>query len=69
MIIINYFFYYLVFHQLISIISSLGSMGWAMSSYHRIIRLAQGDKENINCAGQAIQFFWHFFITGMYLFS
>ncbi|XP_057336709.1 XK-related protein 6 isoform X1 [Microplitis mediator] len=51
------------FHQLISIISSLGSMGWAMSSYHRIIRLAQGDKENINCAGQAIQFLWHFFIT------
>ncbi|CAG5073831.1 Similar to XKR6: XK-related protein 6 (Homo sapiens) [Cotesia congregata] len=29
------------FHQLISILSALGSMGWAMSSYHRIIRLAQ----------------------------
>ncbi|CAD6236663.1 GSCOCG00008225001-RA-CDS, partial [Cotesia congregata] len=46
-----------------NILSALGSMGWAMSSYHRIIRLAQGDKENINCIGNVIQFFWHFFIT------
>ncbi|KAK0175110.1 hypothetical protein PV327_008890 [Microctonus hyperodae] len=50
-------------HQAISILSSLGSMGWAMSSYHRNIRLAQWDKENISLIGTWIQFLWHFCVT------
>ncbi|XP_032690578.1 XK-related protein 6-like isoform X2 [Odontomachus brunneus] len=50
-------------HQVASIISSLGSMGWAMASYHRSIRLAQPDKSNISYIGTTFQFLWHFFIT------
>lgn len=53
-----------VIHQCISILSSLIGMGWAMASYHRSIRLAQWDKENITAIGSSLQFFWHFFITG-----
>lgn len=41
-------------------------MGWAMASYHRSIRLAQQDKSNIGFIGTILQFFWHFFITGIY---
>lgn len=50
-----------------SIVSSLGSMGWAMASYHRSIRLAQQDKLNIGITGTILQFLWHFCTTGMYI--
>ncbi|XP_026295978.1 XK-related protein 6 [Apis mellifera] len=50
-------------HQVASITSSLGSMGWAMANYHRSIRLAQQDKLNINIIGIVLQFVWHFCIT------
>lgn len=53
-----------VVHQIASIISSFVSMGWAMASYHRSIRIAQEDKSNISNVGTAFQFLWHFFITG-----
>lgn len=50
-------------HQVASILSSLGSMGWAMASYHRSIRLAQQDKLNIGVTGTILQFLWHFCTT------
>ncbi|XP_050574548.1 XK-related protein 6-like [Bombus affinis] len=50
-------------HQVASIVSSLGSMGWAMASYHRSIRLAQQDKLNIGITGTILQFIWHFCTT------
>ncbi|CAL7934399.1 unnamed protein product [Xylocopa violacea] len=50
-------------HQVASILSSLGSMGWAMASYHRSIRLAQQDKLNIDVTGTVLQFVWHFCTT------
>ncbi|XP_015180815.1 PREDICTED: XK-related protein 6-like isoform X1 [Polistes dominula] len=50
-------------HQIGSIISSLASMGWAMASYNRSIRLAQFDKEIISIQGNICQFLWHFCIT------
>ncbi|XP_076239541.1 XK-related protein 6 [Calliopsis andreniformis] len=50
-------------HQVASILSSLGSMGWAMASYHRSIRLAQQDKLNIGITGTILQFLWHFCTT------
>ncbi|XP_011865093.1 PREDICTED: XK-related protein 6 [Vollenhovia emeryi] len=50
-------------HQVASIVSSLISMGWAMASYHRSIRLAQQNKSNIGVAGTVLQFLWHFCIT------
>lgn len=59
-------YYFAVVHQVASIISSLVSMGWAMASYHRSIRLAQQNKSNIGVIGIVLQFLWHFCITGMY---
>ncbi|KAL0098398.1 hypothetical protein PUN28_008362 [Cardiocondyla obscurior] len=50
-------------HQVASIVSSLISMGWAMASYHRSIRLAQQNKSNIGVIGTVLQFLWHFCIT------
>ncbi|XP_076628451.1 XK-related protein 6 [Colletes latitarsis] len=50
-------------HQVASILSSLGSMGWVMASYHRSIRLAQQDKLNIGITGTILQFLWHFCTT------
>ncbi|XP_047354549.1 XK-related protein 6-like [Vespa velutina] len=50
-------------HQVCSIVSSLVSMGWAMASYNRTIRLAQHDKEIMNIRGSICQFFWHFLVT------
>lgn len=50
-------------HQAGSIISSLVSMGWAMASYNRSIRLPQPDKSNIDVIGIILQFLWHFCIT------
>ncbi|XP_054003602.1 XK-related protein 6-like [Hylaeus anthracinus] len=50
-------------HQVASILSSLGSMGWVMASYHRSIRLAQQDKLNIGLTGTVLQFLWHFCTT------
>ncbi|KAK1126447.1 hypothetical protein K0M31_005082 [Melipona bicolor] len=50
-------------HQVASIVSSLGSMGWAMASYHRSIRLVQQDKLNIGNIGTVLQFLWHFCTT------
>ncbi|XP_043264814.1 XK-related protein 6 isoform X2 [Colletes gigas] len=50
-------------HQIASILSSLGSMGWVMASYHRSIRLAQQDKLNIGITGTILQFLWHFCTT------
>ncbi|XP_018406605.1 PREDICTED: XK-related protein 6-like [Cyphomyrmex costatus] len=50
-------------HQVASIVSSLASMGWAMASYHRSIRLAQQNKLNIGVVGTVLQFLWHFSIT------
>ncbi|XP_012265414.2 XK-related protein 6-like [Athalia rosae] len=48
--------------QMVSVCSSLVSMGWSMASYHRMIRLAQRDKENIGVIGTILQFLWHFCI-------
>lgn len=59
-------YYFPVIHQISSIVSSLVSMGWAMASYHRSIRLAQQDKSNIGVIGIILQFLWHFCITGIY---
>ncbi|XP_066598233.1 XK-related protein 6-like isoform X2 [Prorops nasuta] len=50
-------------HQVVSILSSLGSMSWAMASYNESIRLAQHDKPNINKKAYIAQFCWHFLIT------
>lgn len=58
--------FFLVIHQIGSIISSLASMGWAMASYNRSIRLAQFDKEIISIQGNICQFLWHFCVTGMF---
>ncbi|XP_011643852.1 cell death abnormality protein 8 isoform X2 [Pogonomyrmex barbatus] len=52
-------------HQVGSIVSSLTSMGWAMASYHRSIRLAQQDKFNVDIIGTVLQFLWHFCVTGI----
>jgi len=59
-------YYFSVVHQVASIVSSLASMGWAMASYHRSIRLAQQNKLNIGVVGTVLQFLWHFSITGTY---
>lgn len=59
------FVFIIVIHQVASILSSLGSMGWAMASYHRSIRLVQQDKLNIGVTGTVLQFLWHFCTTGM----
>ncbi|XP_076673060.1 XK-related protein 6 isoform X2 [Andrena cerasifolii] len=56
-------------HQVASILSSLGSMGWAMASYHRSIRLVQQDKPNIGITGTVVQFLWHFCTTVSRIFS
>lgn len=62
-----FLYYFSVVHQVASIVSSLASMGWAMASYHRSIRLAQQNKSNIGVIGTVLQFLWHFCITGIYL--
>jgi hypothetical protein len=54
-------------HQTGSIASSLLSMAWSMASYHRSIRMVQADKDNMSYAGTAMQFMWHFNVTGNYL--
>lgn len=51
------------FSQIGSIGSSLCSMGWSMASYHRSIRFAQQNKNNINKRGTVAQFLWHFMVT------
>ncbi|XP_015598586.1 XK-related protein 6 [Cephus cinctus] len=56
-------FSFSLLHQAASVISSLISMGWAMASYHRNIRLAQLDKTKIDIVGTILQFLWHFFVT------
>lgn len=56
-------FSFKLLHQVGSVCSSLVSMGWAMASYHRNIRLAQRDKPNIGIIGTILQFLWHFCVT------
>ncbi|XP_067005397.1 XK-related protein 6 [Anabrus simplex] len=51
------------FSQVGSVCSSLFSMGWSMASYHRTIRFAQEDKDNISIPGTVVQFLWHFMVT------
>jgi len=44
----------------ISVLSSLLSLAWSLVVYHRSLRFAYPDKNNISCAGSACQFSWHF---------
>lgn len=50
--------------QLLSIGSSFASMAWSMASYHRLIRVSLINKNNISWGGTAMQFMWHFLVTG-----
>ncbi|XP_018327856.1 XK-related protein 6 [Agrilus planipennis] len=50
-------------HQVLSIGSSFGSMGWSMASYQRLLRVSLKDKGNISILGTIMQFVWHFLVT------
>ena len=47
--------------QIASIITSVISLGWALTTYNRSLRFAQVDKENIHLLGTAILFLAHLF--------
>nr|XP_022913761.1 XK-related protein 6-like [Onthophagus taurus] len=52
-----------IVHQLLSIGSSFVSMAWSMASYHRLLRVALINKNNISWGGTIMQFMWHFLVT------
>lgn len=54
---------YFAIHQLLSIVSSIVSMGWCLAAYQRAIRFAQEDKFNMTWLGTALQIGWHFLVT------
>lgn len=54
--------------QIVSIISSFLGIVWSIAGYHRAIRFAQYDKDNITWCGTGVQFMWHFCITCEFLF-
>ncbi|XP_030040722.1 XK-related protein 6 [Manduca sexta] len=53
----------LVVHQMLSICSSIGGMGWCLAAYQRAIRFAQQDKANMTWCGSVLQTIWHFLVS------
>lgn len=50
--------------QILSCLTSLGSVSWGLVSYHRALRYSLSNKANITYGGMALQFFWRFFTVG-----
>ena len=44
--------------------TSLGCLSWALTSYHRLLRLSIPGKAKISYAGMALQFIWRIFTIG-----
>lgn len=57
----------LVVHQSLSIVSSTISIAWALTSYHKNVRIAFENRKNMGITGTILQFLWHIMITGMYV--
>ena len=47
--------------QVLSCVTSLGSVCWGLVSYHRALRYSLSNKANITYGGMALQFFWRLF--------
>ncbi|XP_059055702.1 XK-related protein 6 [Achroia grisella] len=50
-------------HQILSITSSLITMGWCLAAYQRAVRFAQQDKLNVNWLATGMQTLWHYLLT------
>ncbi|KAM3956637.1 XK-related protein 6 [Aphomia sociella] len=50
-------------HQILSISSSLITMGWCLAAYQRAVRFAQQDKLNVSWLGTGMQTLWHYLLT------
>ncbi|PSN51094.1 hypothetical protein C0J52_01543 [Blattella germanica] len=46
-----------------AVICSLISVAWSLTSYHRSVRYARDDKENLEWQGAVMQFCWHLMST------
>ncbi|XP_063833443.1 XK-related protein 6 [Ostrinia nubilalis] len=55
--------YQFTVHQILSITSSLASMGWCLAAYQRALRFAQEDKLNMSWLGSAMQTAWHYLLS------
>ncbi|CAG7817060.1 unnamed protein product [Allacma fusca] len=56
-------------YLVLAILTSLVSLAWSLSSYHRSVRFSQSDKLNISYKGVALQFVWHFCIISSRVFA
>ncbi|XP_026750351.2 XK-related protein 6 [Galleria mellonella] len=50
-------------HQILSITSSMVTMGWCLAAYQRAVRFAQQDKMNVTWLGTGMQTMWHYLLT------
>ena len=64
MLIVVFFFHWLAAAQVLSCVTSLFSLSWALAAYHKALRLSLQDKANMTWTGVALQFFWRFFTIG-----
>ncbi|XP_067006507.2 XK-related protein 4 [Anabrus simplex] len=46
-----------------AVICSVVSVAWSLTSYHRSVRFARDDKENLSWQGAVMQFCWHLMST------
>ena len=58
---IYYFCLKTVMFQTASVVTSVISLAWALTTYNRSLRFAQVDKENIHLLGTCVLFFAHLF--------
>lgn len=57
-------FFVPVVGQVLSALTSMVSIAWAMCAYHRSLRLSLYAKLNMSYPGVGVQFLWHFFTIG-----
>ena len=49
--------------QVIAAFTSLCSLAWSLTAYHKALRASLPHKENMSYTGMALQFLWRFFIV------
>lgn len=59
----------IIFIQLCSVIASVFSVAWSITSYHRSVRYARDDKEKITWQGILLAFCWNLTSAGQSIFS
>lgn len=56
-------FFFTVVGQGIASFTSLCSLAWSLTAYHKALRASLPHKNNMSYAGMALQFFWRFFVV------